>query len=254
MPSNALLGKLAPLLLVFAGCSEPAVSSSSFRDDGVSGIARQTVVEEQPPEPGEDVAADPDVLDAPEPARPPRDDVPATVCNEMGPVSRPLKLAWTDAPQSDSVDALEDGVAWVAISNHTERAITASVTIIVGNGSESIEHVGSDEEGVTLLAGQSTNLAVDLGALRIANPSVQNSENALVRLDFADPMGSGPGQAFSSTLYFHQDGDEISVYGRDARRDQFAGGDIHGILHPAALEEVPDVPPSVVLGVFISEG
>jgi hypothetical protein len=249
MPRNAQLHNFAPLLLLCAACGEPVVPSSPFRDGGGSGVARQTVVEEQPPEPGEDVAEDPDGLDAPEAPRPPRDDAPATVCNDMGPVSRPVKLAWTDAPSADSIEALDDGVAWVAISNHTETAITARVTIIVGNGSESIEHVASDE-GLTLLPGQSTNFAVDLGALRIANPSVRNSENALVRLDFPDPMGSGPGQAFSSTLYFHQDGDEIIAYGQDALRDQFDGGDLQGIVDPTVPEEVPDVPPSVV----ISEG
>lgn len=236
-----------PILMVCAACNGSEVNTSAFRSG--EGVERQTVQEEAQPEQGEDVVG---YHDAPETPLAPRDDVPETICDDMGPVDRPVTLAWSDAPNADSIAVLEDGVAWLGVTNTTEQAIDVTATIIVSNGSESIQHAG--EEEVALPANEATPIEIDLAELQIANPSVRNSENVLVRLDFANPSGSGLSQAFSTTLYFHEEDDEITAYGGDALREQFNGGDIFGLIDHNALAEVVDIPPSVIVGVFISEG
>lgn len=234
------------------GCSTGSVESDSLRSGFGVAVRRQTVVEAPPPADSDDVFVD--NQDAPDPVVFETQDAPATVCDDVGPVFRPLIVGWADVPLAESVAELDDGVAWLTLENATEHELQPSLTIIIGNGSESFAHSAASEP-TTIQAGETAWLPVDLGTMRIGNPKVHNSENALARVDFDDPSSGSPSQAFSPVLYFHHDGVVLLAYGAGALVDEFGGGGFKDFgLFDGLDEHELGLPESVLMGTFISEG
>lgn len=143
----------------------------------------------------------------------------------------PLRLAWREAPEGDSVATLAGSSAHLRVENAARVGVSARVDVTLVTRGEAVTRRLPD---VWIEPGRAAYLPVSLetgtGARAEATASVAASALATAE------DGRSLGRVTAPVLYFHDDGGALSVYGEEALRTRFAGGVLPaGVKRPAAV-------------------
>jgi hypothetical protein len=143
----------------------------------------------------------------------------------------PLRLAWREAPEADSVATLAGSSAYLRVENALRVGVFARVDVTLTTRDEAVRRRLPD---VWIEPGRTAYLPVSLEADAGLRP--QATAWAAASAAAVPAQGRALGRAGAPVLYFHEEGGVLHVYGEDALRTRFAGGVLPaGVRRPAAV-------------------
>lgn len=141
----------------------------------------------------------------------------------------PLRLAWREAPEPDSVGVLAGTSARLRVENAARVGVFARLDVTLTTSDGVVTRRLPD---VWLEPGRATDVpvALDTDARLDATAYVTALATAL------PARGASLGRAVAPALYFHDDHGRLRVYGEGALRTRFAGGVLPaGVGRPDAV-------------------